>query len=95
MRLRSWLKPGMGVKRWLLLAFVGMLLLSLGAAHVIRQVTQDLQPGGIAQSVLDFVSLRFLPFPLRGLVVGGVGVALIVLGTWRAARAITSPLRAD
>jgi uncharacterized cofD-like protein len=28
-------------------------------------------------------------------VVGGVGVALIVLGTWRAARAITSPLRAD
>ena len=95
MRLRSWLKPGMGVKRWLLVAFVGMLLLSLGAAHVIRQVTRDLQPGGIAQAVLDVVSLQFLPFPLRGLVVGGVGVALIVLGTWRAARAITSPLRAD
>ena len=95
MRLRSWLKPGMGVKRWLLVVFAGMLLLSLGAAHVIRQVTRDLQPGGVAQALIDFVSLQFLPFPLRGLVVGGVGVALIVLGTWRAARAITAPLRAD
>lgn len=95
MRLRSWLKPGMGVKRWLLVVFAGMLLLSLGAAHVIRQVTRDLQPGGLAQAVLDFVTLQFLPFPLRGLVVSGVGVALIVLGAWRAARAITSPLRAD
>ena len=93
MRLRSWLKPGMGVKRWLMLVFAGMLLLSLGAAHVIRQVTRDLQPGGLAQVVLDLVTLQFLPFPLRGLVVGGIGIALIVLGAWRAARAITSPLR--
>lgn len=85
----------MGVKRWLLLGFAGMLLLSLGAAHLIRQVTRDLQPGGIAQIVLDLVSLQFLPFPLRGLVVGGVGIALIVVGTWRAARNITGPLRAD
>ena len=46
------------------------LLLALGAAHVIRQVTRDIQPGGIAQVVLDLVTLQFLPFPLRGLVVG-------------------------
>ncbi len=95
MSIRRWLKPGMGVKRWLLVVFAGMLLLSLGAAHVIRQVTRDLQPGGITQAILDVVSLQFLPFPLRGLVVGGVGVALIVFGAWRAARNITGPLRAD
>lgn len=94
MRLRRWLQPGMGVKRWLLLAFAGMLLLALAAAHVIRQVTKDLQPGGAAQVVLDFVTLQFLPFPLRGLIVGGIGIALIVIGVWRAARAITEPLRA-
>ena len=94
MRLRYWLQPGMGVKRWLLLAFAGMLLLALAAAHVIRQVTKDLQPGGAAQVVLDLVTLQFLPLPLRGLVVGGFGIALIVVGVWRAARAITEPLRA-
>src|SRR5829696_4910852 len=95
LQLRRWLQPGMGVKRWLLLAFLGMLLLALAGAHVIRQVTKDLEPGGAAQSVIDFVTLQFLPFALRGLVIGGVGGALIAIGAWRAARNLTQPLRLD
>ena len=47
--LRRWLTPGIGVKRWLLLTFAGLLLLALGVAHVIRQVTRDLEPGGFAR----------------------------------------------
>jgi uncharacterized cofD-like protein len=93
MKLRRWLQPGMGVKRWLLLAFVGMLLLALAAAHVIRQVTKDLEPGGVAQTVIDVITLQFLPFPLRGLIVGGVGAALIGISIWRVARNLTQPLR--
>jgi hypothetical protein len=91
MNLRRWLTPGIGVKRWLLLTFVGLLLLALGVAHVIRQATRDLQPGGIAQAVLDFVTLQFLPYPLRGLVVGLLGTVLIVYGAYRTLRALTSP----
>ena len=34
MNLRRWLTPGIGVKRWLLVAFVGLLLLAVGVAHV-------------------------------------------------------------
>jgi uncharacterized cofD-like protein len=85
----------MGVKRWLLLAFFGMLLLALAGAHVIRQVTKDLEPGGPAQALVDLVTLQFLPFALRGLIIGGVGATLIVVGAWRAARNLTQPLRAD
>jgi uncharacterized cofD-like protein len=95
MRLRRWLQPGIGVKRWLLLVFAGLLLLSLGVAHVLRQVTKDLEPGGLAQVVIDLVTLQFLPFALRGLIVGGVGGALVVIGAWRVVRAVTEPLRAD
>lgn len=95
MRLRRWLRPGMGVKRWMLLVFLGMLLLALGAAHVIRQVTRDLQPGGFTQELLDFVTLQFLPFPLRGVVVASLGVLLIGVGAWRLAEALTRPLRVD
>lgn len=95
MRLRRWLQPGMGVKRWLLLAFAGMLLLALAGAHVIRQVTKDLEPGGPAQAVIDVVTLQFLPFALRGLTIGTIGAALIVIGAWRAARNLTQPLRAS
>jgi uncharacterized cofD-like protein len=94
-RFRRWLRPGIGVKRWLLLIFLGMLLLALGVAHVIRQVTPDLQPGGLAQSLIDLVTLQFLPFPLRGLVAGGAGAALFLIGAWRLARALTDPLRQD
>jgi uncharacterized cofD-like protein len=94
-RFRRWLRPGIGVKRWLLLIFLGMLLLALGVAHVIRQVTPDLQPGGFAQSLIDQVTLQFLPFPLRGLVAGGAGAALFLIGAWRLARALTDPLRQD
>jgi uncharacterized cofD-like protein len=85
----------MGVKRWLLVSFLGMLLLALAGAHVIRQVTKDLEPGGAAQTVIDLITLQFLPFALRGLIIGGVGAALIGIGAWRAARNLTQPLRAD
>ena len=91
--LRRWLTPGIGVKRWLLVLFTGLLLLALGVAHLIRQATRDLQPGGIAQVVLDTVTLQFLPYPLRGLVVGAAGLALVAIGAYGAARALTDPFR--
>jgi uncharacterized cofD-like protein len=95
MSLSRWLKPGMGVKRWLLLMFVGLLLLALAVAHVIRQVTKDIQPDDTTQALIDLVTLQFLPFALRGLIVGGLGGALLLIGAWRAARALTQPLRVD
>jgi uncharacterized cofD-like protein len=93
MNLRRWLVPGIGVKRWLLVIFAGLLLLALGVAHVLRQVGQDLRPGGLAQVLIDAVTLQFLPYALRGLIVGAVGTALVLLGVARVVRAVTEPLR--
>src|SRR5512146_1043595 len=95
MQLRRWLVPGIGVKRWLLLVFLGLLLLALGVAHFIRQFDQNVAPGPLTQQVIDFVTLQFLPFPLRGLIVAVAGVACVAVGAWRAARALTDPLRAS
>lgn len=91
--LRRWLTPGIGVKRWLLVTFVGLLVLALGAAHVIRQATRDLEPGGIAGSILDTLTFQFLPYPLRGLIVGVVGLALLGYGAYRTIGALTAPFR--
>jgi uncharacterized cofD-like protein len=91
MNLRRWLTPGIGVKRWLLLTFVGLLLLALGVAHVIRQATRDLQPGGLTQAILDAVTLQFLPYPLRGLLVGLLGLLLVGYGAYRLIQALTAP----
>jgi uncharacterized cofD-like protein len=91
---RRWLVPGIGVKRWLGLVFVGLLLLALGVAHTLRQLSGDLEPGGVAQTIVDAITLQFLPFPLRGVIAGLVGVTCLGIGAWRLALALTSPLRA-
>jgi uncharacterized cofD-like protein len=93
MNLRRWLAPGIGVKRWLLVVFLGLLLIALGVAHLIRQVSQDLRPAGLTQVLIDAVTLQFLPYALRGLVVGSIGVGLVALGVVRVVRAVTEPLR--
>ncbi|HEY6013369.1 MAG TPA: gluconeogenesis factor YvcK family protein, partial [Candidatus Limnocylindrales bacterium] len=93
MNLRRWLTPGIGIKRWLGLVFAGLLLLALAVAHVVRQVTQQSHPTGLAGAVLDAITLQFLPYTLRGLIVGSLGVALVVIGGVRVVRAVTDPLR--
>lgn len=95
MNLRPWLALGIGVKRWLFVAFAGMVLLALAAAHVIRQATVGIEPAGLGGTLLDLVTLQALPYPLRGLVAGFVGVALVAFGVARVFRALTDPLRAD
>lgn len=89
--LRRWLTPGIGVKRWVLLTFTGLLLLTLGVAHAIRQATRDLEPGGIAGTILDIVALQFLPYPIRGLLVGLLGLALVGIGAYRTIGSLTAP----
>jgi uncharacterized cofD-like protein len=93
MGIRRWLSPGMGIRRWLFVIFAGLLLLALGVAHVIRQMTRDLQPGGPAQLLVDFVTLQFLPYELRGLTVGVLGVTLAIVGSVRIIRVLMDPFR--
>jgi uncharacterized cofD-like protein len=88
--LRRWLAPGIGVKRWLLLTFVGCLVLALGVAHVLRQATRDLEPGAL-NSFLDLITFQFLPYPVRGLLVVVAGLTLMGFGAYRTIRALTSP----
>ena len=79
MNLRRWLAPGIGVKRWLLVAFAGLLLLAVGVAHVLRQVSADLSPGDAVGAIVDAVTLQWLPYQVRGLVAGVLGVTLFVV----------------
>ena len=93
MNLRRWLTPELGIKRWLLVIFAGLLVLAMGVAHVIRQMTRDVQPTGFTQVLIDFVTLQFLPYPLRGLLAGLVGVTLVVIGAVRLIRVLMDPFR--
>jgi uncharacterized cofD-like protein len=89
--LRRWLTVGIGVKRWLLLAFLGLLVLAIGVAHLIRQVTASAEPGGAVASLIDVLTLQFLPYQLRGLAAGAVGLGLFLYGAYRLVRALVDP----
>ena len=91
MNLRRWLTVGIGVKRWLLVAFAGLLVLALGVAHVLRQVTAVARPGGPAGDIVDLLTLQFLPYQVRGAIAGTAGLALFLLGAYRLVRALVDP----
>jgi len=93
MNLRRWLTPGIGVKRWLVVVFAGLLLLALAVAHALRQLTRDLEPGGPLGGLIDVATLHFLPFALRGLIIGSIGAALVAFGGMGVFRAVTRPIR--
>jgi uncharacterized cofD-like protein len=95
MNLRRWLTPGIGIKRWLVVVFAGLLLLAVAFAHFLRQVSRDLAPTGLAGSLIDLLTLQFLPFALRGFVAATIGVVLVVIGSYRAVRVLTGPLRSN
>ena len=50
--LRRWLRPGVGVKRWLLLVFAGELGLALAGALWLRQVYRDAEITGPPQAIV-------------------------------------------
>jgi uncharacterized cofD-like protein len=89
--LRRWLTIGIGVKRWVLVAFLGLLVLAIGVAHGIRQLTASAEPGGPLMALLDAVTLQFLPYQLRGLVAGVLGLVLFIVGAYRLIRALVDP----
>jgi uncharacterized cofD-like protein len=89
--LRRWLTVGIGVKRWVLVAFVGLLLLALGVAHALRQMSADLNGGDPLGVLASALTLQFLPYQLRGLIAGGLGLALFLLGAYRLIRALVDP----
>lgn len=86
-----WLKPGLGVKRWVLLALGGMTLLSVGFAIFLLDLYRTESTN---QALLDFLSvasLRFLPRELRVLIFGGLGVGMILIGLWKLNRTLLLP----
>lgn len=91
--LGRWLRPGIGVKRWLLVVFLGELLVALGLAVVLRQALRDVPVTDPAASLLELLSLGFLPAELRALVLVGLGLLIFVFGVWRLFRALLQPFR--
>jgi uncharacterized cofD-like protein len=90
-RWRSWLRPGVGIKRWLLVVLLGELLLAVGLVVFIRQQGRAFAPGTPGDSVISLVSLQFLPDWARPLLLLAAGAVVVGFGLWRFMRAVVEP----
>ena len=90
-RLRRWLRPGTGIKRWLLVMFLGLTILATAGALGIRIAFRDVPADSLAGQLFEVLSLNFLPGALRPLTAIGIGVAVFTIGLWRLLGVLLEP----
>lgn len=88
-RLPRWLYPGMHLKRWLLLLFIGIAILGLGAAIFIRDLYRATDADQIA--IVYWLTGAWLDPQIRAALVGALGLVLTVIGMWGLMRSVVSP----
>ncbi len=75
----TWFLPGMHIKRWLALLMVGVAIMGLGLAYILREVY-------VTYTFPDFayyLTLQFIPRITRGLLFMGGATSLIMFAVWK------------
>ena len=88
-QLRMWLLPGMGVKRWFLLAVFGMACLGLGVSFLAREAYLTLT----LPDAFYYLTLQFIPQIGRGVLFIGTAVFFVVFGGWKFTAALIGAAR--
>ncbi len=90
-RFLRWFVPGIGVKRWVLLAFGGMTVLGMGLALLLYELYVVEYTNDNFAAALSALALRFLPGWARVLIIGGLGLAMTAYGIWELNRTLMRP----
>jgi len=93
-RLRRWLKPGSGIKRWLLVMFLGLTILATAGALAIRILFREVPAETLPGQIFGVLSLNFLPEVMQASIVIGAGVAVFVFGLMRLLDVLLEPFPA-
>jgi len=88
--IQLWLSPGLGIKRWLIVLFAGITLISLGFTVIILDVYRGTEINWL-RSVFNLISLSKLHRWIRAIIFGGLGVALLATGLYQINRSILKP----
>lgn len=86
---RKWLAVGLNVKRWLVLLFLGVTILSLGFAYFLVNLyrTQAMPP------VFYYLTLQFIPRLYRALLFGLAGAGMIVIAVYKLNQSLLAAFR--
>ncbi|HUI88755.1 MAG TPA: gluconeogenesis factor YvcK family protein [Anaerolineales bacterium] len=86
-----WFKPGLGIKRWMLVILAGITLLGVGLGILLLDVYRTNTNDSAILTFLSVASLRFLPRLVRVLIFGGAGIGLLIYGIWGLNRSLLRP----
>ncbi|RLT35613.1 MAG: YvcK family protein [Chloroflexi bacterium] len=84
--LTKWLYVGLHIKRWLLVLLIGVVIMGLGFAYLLREVYASFT----FPTWVGTVTLQFIPRWIRGLLFISVASGITVYGAWRLNRSIVS-----
>jgi len=98
MKLSKWLRPGMLIKRWILLLMLGLVMTSLGLAMGLAWVYRNYDFPHRVSGLVQAVTLQFIPHPYREMLMLTVGGFLVAIGFIQLSRSLLAPFlehRAD
>jgi len=82
-----WLRPGLEVKRWIILLAIGILIIDLAVAYFLKDVYQNAR----WPAWTSYVTLQFLTHAQRGAVFLLFGLALLVFSISKLQRSVLGP----
>jgi len=85
-----WLRPGLGVKRWLVIIFAGTTFLAVGFALFVLDIYRTV-PDTWWLPLIQAVSLQTLPRLFRVIIFGGIGLLIVIGGIYGLNRALLLP----
>jgi uncharacterized cofD-like protein len=89
--LGRWLAPGLGIKRWFFFVLAGITFLGIGMAVFLLNLYRTEFTDPAILTVIDYISLRFLPRGLRVLIFSGIGIGLVTYGIYRINHSLMRP----
>jgi uncharacterized cofD-like protein len=90
--IRMWMRPGMKIKRWIALFMMAVVLTSLAVAMGLAWLYENYRVPSAIQDVVQFLTLQFIPHPVRGLVMLTAGILFLGFATWKISHSLFSPL---
>lgn len=83
----KWLYIGLGIKRWLVLLFLGITIIGLGFAYVLIDIYREAR----MPEVFYYITLQFLDRAARGVIFGITGVAMISIALSKLSATLLAP----
>jgi hypothetical protein len=84
------LRPGIGIKRWLLVILAGTTFIGLGLTFFALDIYRDTSIGWL-RDILMKISLSSMPRWLRALIYGGIGTGILIFGIYELNRSVILP----